>query len=240
MGLEKVIKKFVTEPFVWVCLAMVGVVLLGPAVANLARKVVGVGRDRGNVAEHSESINQVLPVSPNRQSGDQMAGSAQSAVRQHPVEFKSLPSVPREKSPEPRELYGSINDGSQTAVDSRTTLRRDQQELLDTIEKSEDIDSNIMPDDPYQDSAMDKPTVQQPIEKMDAEDFFDVDKMVADVKPETATSLLTIFPVVAEPKICNPLMTPWRTIRVRPSIDSKNAKVIPSTARARTSICRKR
>ncbi len=189
MGLENVIKKFVTEPFVWVCLAMVGVVLMGPAVANLARKAVGLGRDRGNVAEHSVSINQVLPVSPARQSSDQMASSAQSAVRQDPVEFRSLPSAPREKSQETRELYGSTNDSSQTAIDSRTTLRRDQQELLDTIEKSEDIDSTLMPDAPYQDSAMDKPTVQQPIEKMQGVDFFDVDKMVADVKPETNSNL---------------------------------------------------
>ena len=195
MGLENVIKKFVTEPFIWVCLAMVGVVLMGPTAANLARKVVGGDRNRGNVDEYSESINQAFSVSPGIQSSDQVAGSANSANRQNPVEFRSLPRESQDNSLAPHEFYGSASERSLTAVDSRTTPSRHQHELLDAMEEAKDVGSSSRANDLHQDLA-DNPSVQQSIDESSGEGSFDVDEMVADVKQEiNSDSSVHEFPI---------------------------------------------
>ncbi len=62
MGLQENAKKFLGEPLIWVCIAMVGVVLMGPTAANLARKAVGGNRDRGDVDQHGETITNEQPV----------------------------------------------------------------------------------------------------------------------------------------------------------------------------------
>jgi outer membrane protein TolC len=75
MSVETAIKKFIGEPFIWVCLAMVGVVLMGPAAANVARKVVGGDRNRGDVDQHGQTMvaRPELQQSSGQRNGDESA-----------------------------------------------------------------------------------------------------------------------------------------------------------------------
>lgn len=127
MGVEEAAKKFLGEPFIWVCMAMVGVVLMGPTAANLARKAVGGDRNRGDVDQHGETITNEQPVA--------QAGTPEAGWDREALAFQQRLAM--RNANEENAVQDRSPDSELTAADIRTELARRQQASREIAEDSE-------------------------------------------------------------------------------------------------------
>ena len=177
MGVKEATKKFVGEPLIWVGMAMVGVVLMGPTAANLARKVVGGDRNRGDVDQHGETITSDLPLAQKEGAADDSSDDGPS----HRLAMRDDTEGTTQSTDDGWDASSvQRNDNSDlTAADIRAELARRQQEAAEgqSQSPSEEPASGASSDAPAQEKqAEEKPAPQ--------EESFDVDQMVEDVKRE--------------------------------------------------------
>lgn len=183
MGFDKVIKKFASEPFTWICLAMVGVVLLGPTAANLARKVAGGDRNRGNIDEHGESINHSLPIEPKVHPSDQMTDVVNSHQQQRPVTHVLLPNEKSSSALSSQDHPGSASKKMPSAVDTPAEAVHHPQQTHDTATAAAAPQEGSSTTQPSNQN-LDRESEHSDVNQMLKEHSFDVDQMVEDVKRE--------------------------------------------------------
>lgn len=184
MSIEKVAKKFMGEPFIWVCLSMVGVVLMGPAAANLARKAVGGDRNRGNIDEHGETITESLPLAQNTRSGDRAGSSEASFERQRKMDAGSSPTINQKDGSSGRSHAGSNRKENLSTDDVVSNVARRAQDVRDRKRISDGPASANLPGDRTPEVAEQAADADQVMDAVKEDDSFDIDQMVGDVKRE--------------------------------------------------------
>ncbi len=162
-------KMVLREPLLWVAMSMVGVVLMGPTAANLARGLIGGDPNRGNVDEHGE------PLYENR-SSDEMSGvnnpSVVSSVGDRMLVQDSRSAAGLAASDSPREAANAnslaqVPQSADSPEDVVATVRRELAELRAEQERAKMAAANAA--DSSSANAGPSSDVDQMIERVDRE-----------------------------------------------------------------------
>ena len=203
MGIEDTAKKFLGEPLVWVSVAMVGVVLMGPTAANLARKVVGGDRNRGNVDQHGETIVDIRTAEPITENVPDTKGeglenpNAPGDPSPHRIAMLSDDAQEARVSDDSRNTVASktpVGNSDLTALDVREEVAKQKEEARKRLGDSDatataerEVDAPSDDKRSGMESASDTRSTQASPSESDAhpsKGSFDVDQMVDEVKRE--------------------------------------------------------